>query len=211
MGLSCLTDSAAVIVIDASTAINVNATGCAAQILRALPNRIAITEVVMAELAEDRRSGRRDSELIAKLQQTGLIAVVPLSESQERHFESLVIGRGVDTLDDGEAATIAYAVETGATALIDERKANRICGERYPTIRVGCTIDLLAHASVKTSLGDSGLADAVFAALLQARMRVLPHHMDWVVRLIGEERARQCPSLPRAVRILADRDSRLNV
>ncbi|TLG72593.1 hypothetical protein [Methylocystis sp. B8] len=200
MGLSCLTDSTAVIVMDASTAINMNATGCAARILRALPNRIAITEVVMAELADDRRSGRRDSELIVELQKAGLIAVVPLSESQERHFESLVIGCGVDTLDDGEAATISYAAETGATALIDERKANRICGERYPLIRIGCTVDLFVHANVRTSLGDSGLAEAVFAALQQARMRVLPHHLDWVVRLIGQERAQECPSLPRAVR-----------
>ncbi|MBG0797022.1 hypothetical protein IYX23_04850 [Methylocystis sp. L43] len=200
MGLSCLTDSTAVIVMDASTAINVNATGYAAQILRALPNRIAITEVVMAELAEDRRSGRRDSELIAELQIVGLIEVAPLSESQERHFESLVIGRGVDTLDDGEAATIAYAAETGATALIDERKAKRICDERYPMMRVGCTVDLLAHASVKMSLGVTGLADAVFAALLQARMRVLPHYIDWVIELIGQERARQCLSLPRTAR-----------
>jgi hypothetical protein len=86
MGLSCLTDSKATAVIDASTAINLNATGCAGEILRALPNRIVITDVVLGELKECRLSGRRDAELVAELVQTGLIAIVPLSEIQQRHF-----------------------------------------------------------------------------------------------------------------------------
>jgi predicted nucleic acid-binding protein len=201
MGLSCLTDSKVTAVIDASTAINLNATGCAGKILRALPNRIVMTDVILGELKECRLSGRRDAELIAELVQASLIAIVPLSELQQRHFESLVIGRGIDTLDDGEAATIAYAVESGAIALIDERKAIRICAERYPQVPIGCTVDLFTHEGAQKSLRAGELGDAVFSALQHARMRVLPRHMEWVVGLIGQERTRQCPSLPRASRI----------
>jgi predicted nucleic acid-binding protein len=201
MGLSCLIDSTASIVLDASTAINLNATGCAGPILRALPNKAVITDITLNELSEDQRTGRCDAELIAALKKSGLIAVVPLSEPQERYFESLVVGGGLDTLDDGEAATIAYAAEAGAIAMIDERKANRICAARYPQVRIGCTIDLFAHSDVESSLGAISVADAVFAALQQARMRVLPHHLDWVVTLIGQDRAQQCPSLPRIVRV----------
>lgn len=200
MGLSCLTDPTASIVLDASAAINLNASGFAAPILRALPNRAVITDIAVNELMEDHRTGRRDIELTAALTKLGLIAVVTLSEAQERHFESLVVGRGVDTLDDGEAATIAYAVETGAVPILDERKAVRICAVRYAQVRIGCTVDLFAHSAVESSLGTARVADAVFAALQQARMRVLPHHLDWVVTLIGEHRARECPSLPRTVR-----------
>lgn len=201
MGPSCLADCSAAVVLDASVAINLNATGCAAQILRALPNKAAITDIALAELKEDRRTGRRDAEIIAELAKLQLMVIVPLSEAQERHFEALVIGRGVDTLDDGEAATIAYAVESGAVALIDERKANRICKERYPLVRMGCSVDLFAHAAVEAALGGSRLADGVFAALQEARTRVLPHHVEWVVKLIGQERALQCPSLPRTARM----------
>jgi predicted nucleic acid-binding protein len=201
MGLSCLTDPTASIVLDASTAINLNATGYAAAILRALPNRAVITDIALNELREDQRTGRRDGEAIADLVKSSLIAVAPLAEPQERDFESLVVGRGIDTLDDGEAATIAYAAEAGAIAVIDERKANRICAARYPQVHVGCTIDLLAHAAVEGALGAAGLADAVFDALQQARMRVLPQHLDWVVTLIGQDRAQVCPSLPRIVRV----------
>jgi hypothetical protein len=49
-------------------------------------------------------------------------------------------------------------------------------------------------------LGKEGLADAVFSALCNGRMRVFPQHVSWVVSLIGAERARLCTSLPRTAR-----------
>ena len=200
MGLSCLTDSTAAIVIDASTAINLNATGCAPAILKALPNRARITETVVAELEAGRRTGRRDGELIADLLGRSLLEAVRMNESQERLFKSLIIGSAVDTLDDGEAATIAVALDGRAVAIIDERKANRICAQRYPQVRTGCTIDLFAHEAVQSVLGAAALGDAIFAALQQARMRTLPRHLEWVVSMIGQDRAPLCPSLPRSVR-----------
>jgi predicted nucleic acid-binding protein len=199
VGLSFLTDAAAVVVMDASTAINLNATGHAAAILRALPNRTVVTEVVLNELEGGRRTGRQDADLTAALVQAGLAAVVELNAAQEDYFEALVAGDAAETLDDGEAATIAYSVDTGAVALIDDRKATRICAARYPQVRVGCTVDIFAHDAVQAALGPT-LGDAVVAALQRARMRVLPRHIDWVVDLIGRERAIQCPSLPAAVR-----------
>lgn len=60
----------------------------------------------------------------------GLISVAKLDDLTESHFEDLVIGRGDATLDDGEAATIAYGAEKGAIALIDERKAMRAIIEK---------------------------------------------------------------------------------
>jgi predicted nucleic acid-binding protein len=201
MGLSCLIDPSAPLVLDASVAINLNATGMAHDILRALPNKAAITNVVLSELKEGRRTGRRDADMVLEIAKAGLMVIVPLSDLQEKHFESLVVGRGVDTLDDGEAATIAYAVEAGAVALIDERKASRICRERYPTLRLGCSIDLFSHNAVEAAIGATRLAKGVFNALQDARMRVMPQHVEWVVKLIGQESASQCPSLPKAARI----------
>jgi hypothetical protein len=173
----------------------------AADILRALPNKAAVTTVVLSELKEDTRTGRHDAELILELAKAGLMVIVPLSEIQERHFESLVIGQGSETLDDGEAATLAYAIEAGAVALIDERKAIRISQERYPSLRLGCSIDLFCHNAVERAIGTQRLADGLFSALRDARTRVLPRHIEWVTNLIGEERVSQCPSLSKATRI----------
>ena len=62
-------------------------------------------------------------------------------------------------------------------------------------------MDLLAHPALGAGLGKEALAQAVFNALYQGRMRVFPHHIDWVIGLIGPEQAAKCHSLPRAARI----------
>ncbi len=197
---SSLNDPTTLIVADTSVAINLNATGFAASILEALPNRFAVVEEVALELENGRCHGRNDADALNTLVAAGRVDIVRLGNPGLEYFTSLVSGSAAETLDDGEAATIAYALDHGATALIDERKANRICAERYDTLVTGCTIDVLSHDEVRAALGQSRLADGVFDALYHGRMRVPPKHLNWVVNLIGHERAAQCASLPRSVR-----------
>lgn len=196
---SCLLNLSAVLVADASAAINLNATGCAPEILRALPNQVVIVDIVQDELENGRDKGRKDADLTCQLIEAGLIKVVQLGSVGLTQFEQLVIGSTEDTLDDGEAATLAYAHEARGTAIIDERKANRICAARFG-MQTATSVDLFAHQAVEAALGRLALAEAVFLALRDARMRVFSHQIDWVVTLIGRERATLCPSLPRSVR-----------
>ena len=201
MGLpTCLTDPSVVIVADTSTVINLNATGCAREIIRAIPNKFVVVAVAAAELNEGRRRGRRDADLLAELVGDRMLEIVELDDSASAHFENLVVGHAAMTLDDGEAATIAYAVNRQATPVIDERKATRICTEQYPALRVGCTVDILAHSGVERYLGKEMLANAVFNALQKGRMRVLSQHVKWVIELVGPARAAACASLPKSVR-----------
>jgi predicted nucleic acid-binding protein len=197
---SCLTDPSALLVVDTSVAINLNATRIPEEILNALPNRVLVTEDVYFELGNGTPARANNADTISALVEANHVEFGRLSEVGKRHFESLVIGRASETLDDGEAATIAYAIEHEATALIDERKANRICTERFPQLRTGCTVDLLAHPSVRGTLGIERLSLAVFNALYDGRMRVLPQHTEWVVNLIGQDRAMRCHSLSTSVR-----------
>ena len=206
---SCLNDPTADVVADASVAINLNATGFSEAILGALPNRLVVTNEVRLELEVDHRNARSDADALSGLVATGDIEVVHLGNSGQDHFTELVSGPAAQTLDDGEAATIAYALERGATALIDERKANRICEDRFAALPRGCTIDLLVQDNVRAALGPSNLADAVFNALYCGRMRVLAHHLDWVVRFIGAEQAAECPSLPRPARMMQGAGDRI--
>lgn len=200
MSPSCLTDPALPIAADASVIINLNASGCAQTILRALPNPLVLTDTVLAELRLDKRSGRDDGKLVEALIDEELITVAALASLKEDHFERLVAGPAAETLDDGEAATIAYAIEGKAVALIDERKAITLCAKRYPKLIVGLTVDVFAHDAVERSLGRATLSDAVFQTLQNARMRVSPHQESWVIDLIGDDRARSCPSLPGRLR-----------
>jgi hypothetical protein len=65
----------------------------------------------------------------------------------------------------------------------------------------------LAHPKVLHAIGQDGLADAVANALQISRMRVLSHHVEWVLGLIGPERAAQCTSMARSLR-QSDENSR---
>ncbi len=188
------------IILDASVAINLIATSIAAQLISAVPNHAIVTDVVLEELRSGQRRGRSDGDALLELIESGRVAVVKLGNAAEHIFESLVIGDAAETLDDGEAATIAYAVEHNAIALIDERKAVRIAGKRYPELRVSSSVDLFAHQAVSASIDREALSQAVFRALQIARINVLPHRLEWVVELIGLEKALQCPSLPRSIR-----------
>ena len=188
------------IILDTSVCINVNATGCAADIFAMLPHDLLMVDIVSQELTDGLRKGRTDADHTLGLIEAGLLRIVRLGKVGLCHFEQLVSGSAEQTVDDGEAATIAFAIEAQAIALIDERKATRICTERFNDLPVASTVDLFAHPDVQRALGREALAEAVFSALQKARMSVQIHHLDWVVNLIGPERVAQCSSLPKSIR-----------
>lgn len=195
-----LSEQPALLLADTSVVINLNATGCAEAILKALPHRVAVVDVVVDEINGGIRKGRQDAARLAALIAANAVEVVKLGPRGLIRFETLVVGSAGETLDDGEAATLAYAEELGARALIDERKARRLAAERHAAIPLGCTVDLLASSEVERAVGTAAVAEAVHNALIGARMQVLDQHMNWVVRLIGDERAAVCPSLPASTR-----------
>lgn len=187
------------VVADSSVVINLNATRRAEAILDALSNRVLVTEQVLGEL----RSGggeHRDCALLNELIAGGFVEAVQIGESGEDDFIGLVSGPASETLGDGEAATIAKALEVDGLALVDDRKALRICAERYPHLPTSGTVDLLRHPQLTAALTERQLADAVFHAARDARMHVPAPHGRWVIELLGMERAQLCPSLTRIVR-----------
>lgn len=199
---SCLRDCTVPAIADTSVVINLNASQCAETILDSLPNPFLLVPEVVLELESGLQTGRNAAAALDRWHASGRVRIVPLGDTGTRHFFNLVSGPAAQTLDDGEAATIALALETEppAVPLIDERKANRICANRFADLVTGSTVDLLAQDDVQAALGRDRLASVVFNALYFGRMRVLPLHLDWVVSLIGPDRAKQCDSLPRSVR-----------
>lgn len=190
---SCLADADGDLVLDASVFINLSASGAAAQVLHALPNRIVMVDVAAGEVREDNRNGRSDGDTLQELIGPAGLEIVKLDESGLALFESLVLA-----LDDGEAATIAAAAGRRAIPVLDERRARKICAEELPNTVQASTLDLFSHPAVERTLGTENLAEAVHAALQNARMHVRVDQRDWVVALIGGERAAGCSSIPRA-------------
>ncbi len=198
--LPFLNNPEALIAADTSVVINLNSTCRAADILRALPNRLIVVDIVRRELEEGRARGRRDADLLEELVAADLAQIAELGDIAAVHFEKLVVGPAASTLDDGEAATISCAVARGGIAILDERKATRLSAELFPDLCLACTVDILRHPQVQDGLGEDALADAVFRALRDGRMRVFPQHMEWVIGLIGPGRAAECASLPSSIR-----------
>lgn len=187
------------IVVDTSVIINLNATANATEIIRAFGVTLSASDIVRDELILDRINGRNDGELAEGLVKEGLLEFLPFDEEAERLFESLVSGPAQATLDDGEAATLAVAVSLNRTAVIDERKAIKISGERFPGLELMATADILRSEEVFAALGSAGIADALLRGLKDARMAVPERHHDWVAKLLGE-RIVECRSLPAALR-----------
>lgn len=197
---SSIANLSAPLVADASSVVNLQATSCAAEILRALPNQLVIVDEAATEIRNGYERGYPGKESMQKLVQGGLIQHRSLGPRGLEILESLVVGSAAETLDDGEAATIAYALENGAIPIIDEHKATRICEVRFDKLVVASTMDLFAHPAVQRSIGRLELQRAVFDALQVARMRPPNHYLDWTVELVGKEKAALCPSLPRRAR-----------
>jgi predicted nucleic acid-binding protein len=183
-------------VADASVWINLVATGGADWILKAIQRPVAITDVAFRELDRGRPKGRQAADEVAGLVKIGLAQIVKLDTSDEALFMSLVSGAASGTLDDGEAATLACASRLGACAIIDERKATNLAARRLSHLEVRSTTDLLLDLNVRNAFGEAVLAEAVFAALTGARMRVPERHVEAIVGLLGKKRAALCRSLP---------------
>lgn len=199
-----LTDPHTVLVADASVVINLNATASARAIIGALPNGIVVTENACLELEAGAKNGHDDARQLRELIDIGLVRRAQLGAAAAPVYETLIDGSAFRTLDDGEAATIALAVEAGGVALIDERKARSLCATTFPGLTLSCTAELLMHGIVAEALGAQGQIDALVSALTLARMRVPSEHLAQVKALIGTERAAMCTSLPKAVREAAD-------
>jgi predicted nucleic acid-binding protein len=187
-------------VADASVWINLDAGGRAVDVLRALASPTIIPSIALGELERGRDKGRSAYVGITPLIAAGYITVIDLPDAAEDIYLSLVAGRASQTLDDGEAATLALALHFGVTALIDERKAISIAAARFPNLTVATTTDLLLSSHVRSVLDADALTAALFASLTQARMRVPDHLLEEVCSCLGPERARLCLSLPARVR-----------
>lgn len=186
-------------VLDASVLINLLGCGAADRVLAALPGRRVVAEVTSRELLRHPLDPQRAGNPLEPLFEAGLLERIEerieLRGATLQTFRALVGAEPPDDLGDGEAAAIALAKELSLAVALDDTKARRIVRARFPELPISSSVDLFASPPVAAALG-GGLGDAVFSALVHARMRVLPENEAWVLLLLGD-RAAQCPSLRR--------------
>lgn len=192
------------LIADASVLIGLNASGHARRIIELTGCRVIVPDNASNELIIGARFGHDDGAQLDALVAAKLAERMALDDASLTIYEALIDGTYGETLDDGEAATIAIAVQHGGMAVLDERKARRMCAQHFPGVAQGCTAQWLLGA---TTLGEATRAEAMLNALRKGRMRVPPEFLGEVVALIGTEAAAACPSLPRFVRLAGTQSS----
>lgn len=185
------------LVLDASVAINLLGTNMGDRVLQAIPQEVHIAQHALREIRRHPVSGLHATGDLCEWQDRRLISTVALDQSQQRLFNDLTSKNLEHSLDDGEAATIAYAM--GGTdpmiPVIDEKKATRIFRARWPSDALFDTVGLFWNLVECDLMPVAEARHAVFSALRHARMQVRHGMREWVVQLIGEDLALQCPSL----------------
>ncbi|MCY4325037.1 MAG: hypothetical protein OXC81_03320 [Betaproteobacteria bacterium] len=175
-------------VADTSVLINLIHSGCPAKIVSAAQISLCATDQVLKELKwipAEFESIRRH------------IKSVTLSGNAHDRYMQIAQEQNKHSLDDGEATTLAYALERNLPVLMDDRKGLRAC--KREKVAFLTSVDVFRRA-LQGSLSRAVVADAVYRALQDGRMQVQPDDEKWVVRLIGKQRAKGCLSLPARLR-----------
>ena len=189
-----LNDSLTPLVLDTSVLINLHASRIGEDIIAALPNDILVSEVAAEELEHEKSKTTGQQQFIQRVVATGRVRLIALEEREQRLFGELVSGS--PSLGDGEAATIAIGVCRHQLPVIDERKGRLLAQVHLAGKKPGWSLDLFLHPRVMATLGIKEAVDALYLALRYGRMRIHEEHCDRVVRLIGNQRALECNSLP---------------
>lgn len=185
------------LVLDASAIINLLGTGSAAEIISLLRTEIFAERIAFEEVLRHPIPGADHAAELEDLAASGLLLVQDMDDAGREIFRDLAFSDLTSGLDDGEAATIAFALthSISAVPVIDERKAASLFLRRWGSRVTISTITLLSDERVTKHLSRARLADAVYSALIHARMRVPRDARTWVDGLLGPDRAAQCSSL----------------
>lgn len=171
--LSKIDSGDAPVFLDTSVVINLLAAGCMETIQTVLNRPLMVPEEVAGELTHDPRDNSNGRVLLADLKQRGLISIHQLTPEQSVHFFTLVSAESPDDLGDGEAATLACAINQG-NAAIDERKARRIATRDHSSVTLFSSLDILCSPQAYRFYGTEAVEDMVRKAIKIGRMRIPP-------------------------------------
>lgn len=191
---SSLCDVLNPLVLDTSVLINLHASTFGEQVLRLIPNDIFLPDTVVVEIKKETSQTNGEVGFLQGLITKKIVKVVQMDEAQANLFGTLICSP--NSLDDGEAATIAVAVSLGFLPIVDERKGRARAQSLMNGKAPAWSLDLFVHPAVQTGLIGNRYIEAVYLALRDGRMRIDEPRCDAVVQLIGVERAKDCTSLP---------------
>ena len=191
---SSLTDDLRPLVLDTSVLINLYACAYGERILAAIPNGIIVPQVVAGELRHETSRKNGEHGFLHGLIAGGNATLGEMTDEENALFANLTSCS--PSLGDGEAATIAIAAKRQFFPIIDDRKGRVQAIHFLRGQEPGWSLDLFRHASVTSTLGETAAIEALYLALRDGRMRVPVESTEYIIGLLGSERATDCTCLP---------------
>jgi predicted nucleic acid-binding protein len=164
--------------------MNLLATGCAGDILRALNIEAYVPPTVAAEaiyLESDEVGGPREQIDLAELEQRGVLSRTALSDQEL----DLVVDLA-RTVDDGEAQVIAIALTRKIVVATDDRKARQVAVQRGASLTA--TAELLHRWYETAAVGDMRVSEILRRVTRRSRYRPRPDDslFAWWMNLIAD-------------------------
>ncbi len=174
-----MTDAPNFLLLDASCLLNLYATRFLREIADTVPYQFAVSDYVLEQetlyiwcLGPDDTREERVPVDLSPLVGEGLIIVMRLEHLEE---ELTLIDLAV-SIDDGEATTGALAFHRGCSVATDDRKARRVIRERFPTVPLVSTLELLNLWAQSGSVSNIDLQEAMMS--MQTGASYVPGYRD---------------------------------
>jgi len=191
---SSLADNLKPQILDTSVLINLNASTVGDRILRDIPNEFLVSRIVAQELEHETSRQNGDCVFLENLIADKTVMLTSMTDEEFSLFAKLT--SGPSSLDDGEASTIAISTTRNISCVIDEKRGRSQATGLMNGQAPSWSLELFRHEAVVGSLSSASAANALYLALRDGRMRISKDHCDYVVDLIGVQRALDCTSLP---------------
>jgi predicted nucleic acid-binding protein len=168
------------LVLDASAIINLLGCGSPHLLLGALSDRCVVEENTLKEVIRDPFTNRSAEQTIGILVSNRKLTVQRMSAPAYSQYLNLVSAEPRDALGRGESAALAHANDISAVVVLDDRKARRLGGARFPDCPQWTSIGLFREASEAVGMSPQQIGLLIQLACEKARMHVLDDDRVWV-------------------------------
>lgn len=168
------------VVLDACCILNFAASGHLLEILKGIPARVVVTEVVRKqELITLQRLKDEENEGAVQFETAiaqGLLSVVDFDSDEEKEtFVNYVFELG----DDGESATCAIAIHRGWAIATDDKKGISLFQKEAPHLQVLSTLEVVKYWSEEANLDLEELKIILRAIRVKGRYKPHRNHLLW--------------------------------
>lgn len=141
--MQSLSDQGTKVVADASVIIYLNSSGHAEEIFAGLACEFIVPEPVIVEIERGRSKGNKDADFLQKMLDSSILRAGNLGLVGTAVNDRLADKMVIPHVHEGEASVIGCAVEIFGNALIDDKRARRLCRNHVPALPIGSTAELL--------------------------------------------------------------------